>query len=136
MKNGASVTIEGEALVIIIPMRFKRRSGRKQIVAAGGPGSAAVAAAPQEALATAVARAHAWLELMESGRFSSMSALAEYLGYDRKYVARFLDLTLLAPDLIGAILNGEEPSGLSLEKLSTSPIPLLWKEQRSLHLSP
>ena len=42
--------------------------------------------------------------------------------------AASLNLTLLAPDIIQAILNGDEPSGLSLEKLKS--FPLEWEEQR------
>lgn len=48
---------------------------------------------------------------------------------DRGYVGRILRLTLLAPDIIQAILDGWEPSGLSLEKL-TKPFPDDWSEQR------
>jgi hypothetical protein len=49
-------------------------------------------------------------------------------GVANSYVARVLRLTLLAPDLIEAILTGTEPDGLSLEKLYGLPPP--WKEQR------
>ena len=48
---------------------------------------------------------------------------------DRAYIGRLLNLTLLAPDIIAAILDGREPSGLSLEKLTRNP-PLSWREQR------
>ena len=47
---------------------------------------------------------------------------------DSSYVGHLLRLTLLAPDIIQAILRGEEPSGLSLEKLKS--IPLEWEEPR------
>ena len=43
-------------------------------------------------------------------------------------MARILRLTLLAPDLIEAILDGTEPDGLSLEKLYRLPVE--WDEQR------
>lgn len=38
--------------------------------------------------------------------------LAASLGVDRSYVARTLRLTSLAPDIVEAILYGEEPNGL------------------------
>ena len=41
------------------------------------------------------------------------------------------DLTLLAPDIIEAILDGKEPSGLSLARLTKKQIPLPWDEQRT-----
>ena len=38
-------------------------------------------------------------------------------------------LTLLAPDIVEAIVAGREPSGLSLEKL-VKAMPVGWEEQR------
>ena len=49
---------------------------------------------------------------------------------DNSYLARLLRLTLLAPDLVEAILEGNEPDGLSLEKLYR--LPDEWEEQRRL----
>jgi hypothetical protein len=40
-----------------------------------------------------------------------------------------LRLTSLAPDIIEAVLRGDEPSGLSLEKLRKN-LPVRWDEQR------
>jgi hypothetical protein len=47
---------------------------------------------------------------------------------DNTCVARILRLTLLAPDLIEAILEGTAPDGLSLEGLYR--LPMGWEEQR------
>ena len=38
-------------------------------------------------------------------------------------------LALLAPDIVEAIVRGEEPSGLSLERL-VKGMPSVWEEQR------
>ena len=72
-------------------------------------------------LAVAVARALRWQALLDDGTYPSMSALAEKMGVDGRYAARLLDLTLLAPDILEALLNGTEPDGLSLEKLYRAP---------------
>ena len=40
-----------------------------------------------------------------------------------------LRLTSLAPDIIESILRGDEPDGLSLEKLRKN-LPVRWDEQR------
>ena len=42
-------------------------------------------------------------------------------------------LTSLAPDIIEAILRGDEPDGLSLEKLRKD-LPVRWDEQRKCWL--
>jgi hypothetical protein len=43
-----------------------------------------------------------------------------------------LRLTRLAPDIIEAILRGDEPDGLSLEKLRKN-LPVRWDEQREAY---
>jgi hypothetical protein len=40
-----------------------------------------------------------------------------------------LALATLAPDLVEAIIDGREPSGLSLERL-TKGVPMMWEEQQ------
>ena len=51
------------------------------------------------------------------------------MGLDPSYVGRVLRLTLLAPDIVQAILDGREPSGVSLERLVRT-LPDVWEEQR------
>ncbi|TFZ82494.1 hypothetical protein [Candidatus Macondimonas diazotrophica] len=66
---------------------------------------------------------------LESGQIKSISELARTLDVDGSYVARILKLTTLAPDIVEALINGEEPNGLSLAKL-TQTFPEDWAEQR------
>jgi hypothetical protein len=61
--------------------------------------------------------------------YASLEDLAKDVGCDRTYVGRMLRLTSLAPDIIEAILRGEEPDGLSLETLRKD-LPVRWEEQR------
>ena len=82
----------------------------------------------QEALVVAIARAHRWQKLLDEGKFESISELAREVGLDVSFAARLLRLTLLAPDIVEAILMGEEPSGLSLTKL-TKVRSVIWTEQ-------
>lgn len=67
--------------------------------------------------------------MLDAREVESLTALAEKMDVDRSYVARFLRLNLLAPDIVVAILAGREPSGLSLARL-TQTLPVLWHEQR------
>jgi hypothetical protein len=76
-----------------------------------------------------MARAFSWAEILESGQIKSISELARNLEVDGSYVSRILKLTTLAPDIVEAIINGEEPDGLSLAKL-TRTFPEDWREQR------
>ena len=126
----AVVRRDGEAIVIDIPMTFRRRGKRKEIVL---PPGAATAASPRppSPLAIAITRALAWREMIESGEVESISDLARRLKLDSSFVARTIRLASLAPDIVGAILDGQEPDGLSLGCLRKE-VPLLWEDQREV----
>ncbi|MGD9216948.1 MAG: hypothetical protein PVJ84_19205 [Desulfobacteraceae bacterium] len=120
-------------LQIHIPMLIKRMRGRKMIFAPNAlDGEIPGAAVPiQAAVIQALARAFSWAEILETGQVKSISELARNLEVDSSYVTRILKLTTLAPDIVEAIINGEEPDGLSLAKLIQS-FPEEWNEQRAL----
>ena len=122
----------GDRITVCIPMTLKKRGVRKEIFlpeSVAPAGSPAHRSATQSPLVIALARAHRWKALLESGQFPSIEAMAAAVKLDRSYVGRILRLTLLAPDIIMAILEGREPSGLSLGKL-TKALPLDWSDQR------
>ena len=66
---------------------------------------------------------------MRARQYATVTELAEALDVDRSYVGRMIRLALLAPDIVEAIVRGEETSGLSLERL-TKGLPVSWDEQR------
>ncbi len=130
MNAGVTLERDGESVLIKIPMMLKRRMGRKEIIVPEGlEDSAPLPSMPQEPMITALARAFCWQELIDSGRYASIAALAEVLNVDRSYVRRIIGLACLAPDIVEAIAMGREPSGLSLERLAQG-FPLAWDEQR------
>ena len=82
-------------------------------------------------LIRALARAHRWKRMLEEGGHASVSEIAEAEKIDRSYVNRLLRLTLLAPDIQQAILDGRQAKGMQLEEL-TRAMPSAWEEQRKL----
>ena len=67
---------------------------------------------------------------MESGRYGSIAELAAAERINPSYLARVLRLTLLAPAIVEAILDGRhDPERITLERLMR-PIPVAWDEQR------
>jgi len=104
-------------------MKHKRPDGRTVRP------SLVVIAPSQEPLVLALAQAHHWQGLLDGGKFENVDALAKRLHISREYVTRTLRLNYLAPDIVETILDGREPSGLSLTKLS-EPLPTVWEEQR------
>jgi ribosome-binding protein aMBF1 (putative translation factor) len=60
-----------------------------------------------------LARAHRWNRMLEAVKFRSTAEKV-----DRSFVSRLLRLTLLAPDIQEAILEGRQAKGLQLEELT------------------
>jgi len=118
-----------DGLRIRVPMSLRRRGGRKEVVVSGGlPRRRTPDTRAPSALLLAVIRGHRWKELLESVRYPSIDALAARMGVGSSYVGRHLNLALLAPDIVEAILLGREPDGISLETLFR--LPMEWEEQR------
>ena len=120
------------SITVRVPLAIRRRGGRKLVVAPDGssPGAMPARTRADPALVKALARAHRWKRLLESGRYSSLGDLAKAERIDRSYLGKLLQLTLLAPDLAEAVLDGRLPHGLGLPKL-IEPLPLAWVEQRT-----
>jgi hypothetical protein len=76
-----------------------------------------------------MARPHRSNRMLEAGRYRSAQEIADVEKIGRSFVSRLLRLTLLAPDIQEAILEGRQPKGLQLEEL-TRAVPGLWEEQR------
>jgi hypothetical protein len=125
-----SKKVEDAILVISIPVSFLQRGGRKQIVVP--PGTAdwrPRANRCDNSLINALAKAHLWRRLIESGKYSSAAELSRAEGINESYLCRVLRLTLLAPDIVEAILDGREPRTLELQSL-LKPLPTDWGAQR------
>jgi hypothetical protein len=130
-----SVSKDGRTATISVPVSFLQRGGRKQILSP--PGAAPWSAAPRVdgALMKAVVRAHRWREMLENGEYASSAELAKALKINDSYLSRILRLTLIAPDIIEAILSGRQPSTLQLDDL-LKPLPPAWPQQHSMLFDP
>ncbi len=128
--SAAEIGADGQTADIRVPMEFKVRGGRKEIVL---PPDADTAddVGPRSSLVIALARAHRWQRMIDSGEVPGVEAVAAQEGVDRTYVSRILGLAMLAPDVVEAIAKGNEPSGLSMRKLMAGRIPSRWDQQRA-----
>jgi hypothetical protein len=118
---------DGTTITVFVPMTWRRRGGRKVIVAP--PGSECWATPPRidGALVKALARAHRWQRLLESGAYGTLAELADAERISRSYLSRVLRLTLLAPDIVERILDGRPTAGLAH---FLKPFPVAWEQQR------
>lgn len=115
-----------ETVTIHVPFRVVKRGGQKEMVL---PKCAAQARMPDNTLVKALARAFRWKRMLESGEFSTIAELAERERIAPSYMTRVLRLTLLAPDLVEAILDGKQGPEVTLALL-LGPISELWTDQR------
>ena len=123
------------SLTVEVPLTIRRRGGRKQIIGPDGaplPSSADAAGVAttrgDPVMIKALARAFRWRRMLEDGRHASIRDLAKAEGVDRNYVGRVLSLTLLAPDLVEAILDGRGPAVLDMATLMAGTA-MCWDEQ-------
>ena len=114
------------SITVRVPLTVRSRPGRKTVVTAGG-GQTATRADP--AALKALARAFRWKRMLEDGKRASISEIAEAEKVDRSYVGTVLRLTLLAPDMVQAIVDGRQPAEVTLPRL-LQPWPVEWEGQR------
>ena len=67
--------------------------------------------------------------MLESGEFTTINELAEHEGIAPSYMTRVLRLTLLAPDIVEAILDGRQGPEVTLGRLLEG-FPAEWEGQR------
>ena len=80
------------------------------------------------ALVKALARAFRWKRMLETGEFATIAELAEREGIAPSYMTRILRLTLLAPEIVEAILDGKQGPGVTLWRV-LEPFPAEWGRQ-------
>ena len=124
----ATVSADGETITVHIPMAFRKRGGRKLVVT---PDGAEWAPRPRvdNAMVKALARAFRWRKMLDTGVHATLEDLARVKGVAPSYVSRVLRLTLLAPEIVEAILDGRQPAELQLDDLLEG-FPLEWVGQR------
>jgi hypothetical protein len=124
------ISKDGLTATVSIAVNFLQRGGRKQILSPAGTAPWSPAPRVDSALVKAVVRAHRWRQMLESGEYASSAELAKAENVNDSYLSRILRLTLIAPDIIEAILSGRQPSTLQLDEL-LKPLPATWDEQRA-----
>jgi hypothetical protein len=69
--------------------------------------------------------------MLENGTHTTIAEIASAEKVYASYVSRVMRLTLLAPDIVGAISSGRQPAELQLDAL-LRPIPIAWREQQAV----
>lgn len=116
------------SITVRVPLSVHRRPGRKTIVTPDGQAHAPTRVRSDPALVKALARAFRWQRLLDEGRYASISELARAEKIERGYLGQVLRLTLLAPEIVEAVLNGRQGAELSLPTMLDG-IPPIWSAQ-------
>ena len=123
------MTMPVSHVTVRVPLIIRRRPGRKTLVSLGfGADGGRIATKADPALLKALARAFRYQKLLDEGRYASISEMAAGEKIERGYLGTLLRLTLLAPDLVEAILNGRQPERVTLPRLLEG-VPVGWGEQ-------
>lgn len=121
-----------ELVTIRIPMVLKRYGCAKRIVAPDGSNIVPIQhREPDPTLVKALARAFRWRKLLENGTFGTLTELAKAEKINSSYVSRILRLTLLAPDIVQAILSASLDQAVTIDLLM-KPFPSDWRAQEWL----
>ena len=123
------MTGAAQMLTVRVPLAVRKQRGGRKLMIAPASTTNRGASAGDTTLMKAVARAFRWRRMMEAGRFATINELAAAEKINSSYVSRLLRLTLLAPGLIEAILDGRQPEGMTLPGLM-EPFPVEWEQQR------
>ena len=128
MSDDVETRRDDSTVTVRVPMTFCRRGGRKAVVTPDGAAAWAPRPRVDNTMVKALARAHRWKRMLESGDYASVAELAAAEKINSSYLSRVLRLTLLEPDIVEAILDGRQPEGITLKALM-KPFPVEWNLQ-------
>lgn len=131
--SSASRMDETDQLLTFVPMKFAKRSGRKEVVTpdAASAVHGSQMGRPDTTLLTALAKAFHWQRLIDQGLFKSGTEIAKRECLDLTVVNELLRLTRLDPMIVEDILDGTHPVGFTLNWFARNAMPVQWPAQRA-----
>lgn len=122
----------GRTITVRVPISITKRGGRKIVLAPDGTSVESCKLICQQAdnaMVKALARAFRWRNMLETDIRGTIAEIAADEQINESYVSRLLRLTLLAPDIIEAVIGQHHSSTMTLATLMR-PLPIAWEEQR------
>ena len=124
------------SVTVRVQLTIRRRGGRKTIISPDGEVTAVGRGIPADiaitrgdpALVKALARAFRWKRMLDDRRYGSVAELAAAERFNESYVSRILRLTLLAPEIVEAVLDGRQSADITLPALMKA-FPVEWQSQ-------
>ncbi len=126
---GTSVNEDcGQTIDIDVPTARRRKRREQRLVLA----SASSDKTADPMLITAISRSRRWFDLIVNRKVETIADLADREGVARAWISNQLPLAFLAPDIVRAIINGDQPSALTLDRLIAIAAISSWADQRAL----
>lgn len=125
---------DGRTITVRVPIAIRKRGGRKVVLAPDGTQTdpnMLHCQQPDNAMVKALARAFRWREMLENGVYATIKEIAEVEKIAETYVGRILRLSLLAPDVVEAIMTGRQLPDVTLD-LFVRSFPMEWEYQRDI----
>ena len=116
------------SITVRVPLAIRRRPGRKTVVTPVGSAAEAVQTRADPALLKALARAFRWQKMLDDGRYASISEMAAAEKIERGYLGKVLQLTLLPPRVVEAIVDGRQEVQLRLPDVLNGVLDLWCKQ--------
>ena len=120
--------------VTLVPLSIRRRSNRTVLCAPPDSSSAQSVGGIDEPMIKTLGKAFHWQRLLDRGEYKTARDLARAKRLEAGWVAEVLRLTMMAPDIVEAILEGRQLRHLNLQVLRGrhEQLPRNWQEQRAL----
>ncbi len=130
----ASNYVAGQQRVTMVPLTIRRKQNRKVMTPPPGEQSVLGTGGEDIAMIRTLGKAFYWQKLLDEGKYDTIRDLSMSMKVEHGWVAEVLRMTTLAPDIIEAILDGQQPRHLNLQTLRGrhDPLPRDWVEQRKL----
>lgn len=129
--QAAGTTIDSNQIPLTLTIETRlKRCGGEMLLIIPADSTDRTPANTVPALIRAISRAHEWVRLIVSGEYKNQTAIAEATGLDRRYINRIIRAAFLAPDIVEAIVKGQQAPEMTLLTL-LDEVPLGWAKQNA-----
>ena len=128
--NKFSSDADSKTIKLNFPNQLKRRGVETRLIVGGD--TETLNHDPK--LIHIIAQAHVWAQQLISGTAKSVLDIAVKEKLDAGEISRVLPLAFLAPDIVSAILNGNQPVDLTADHLKrhANKLPASWQQQKQI----
>jgi hypothetical protein len=128
--TGAQISRKPDVICITIKTRLASRGGARHVENWTQDDWATAVRRPDRRLINTLVRAHVIRALVENGQIKTVDALGSLAGVNRNDARNLLRLSMMAPSIQCAILEGRQPIGLSAKSITQLELSTAWRDQR------